>query len=323
MRAAFIERLGGPEEIRYGELPDPVPGPTDVLVDVAAVAVNPVDGYVRSGRFRTPVPFPFVVGRDLVGTVAVAGSGSGFAAGELVWCNSLGHDGRQGSCAEYAVVPAERLYRLPRGTDAVPAVAALHPGATAALALHRHAQVRAGETIFVGGAAGSIGAIAVQLAHEAGLRVVASARSEDHGLVRSLGAEAVFDYRDPDLVDQVRAVAPDGVDIQWDTSGHGLLADAAQVVAVRGRILVTAGRTRQPEVDLWPLYTRDVRVLGFVISLASVPDLAGAATTLNRRFAGPGLAVRVAHELPLAETARGHELVESGTRGRVVIRVDR
>src|SRR5205823_12714998 len=126
MRAAYIDELGPPENIRYGELATPRPGPTDVLVDVAFTTVNPVDTFVRSGAFATPVDFPFVVGRDLVGTVAEAGGGApGFAVGDLVWCNSLGHGGRQGATAECAVVPADRLYHLPDGVRPNDAVTVL------------------------------------------------------------------------------------------------------------------------------------------------------------------------------------------------------
>jgi NADPH:quinone reductase-like Zn-dependent oxidoreductase len=323
MRAAYVLGPGQAGDIKVASISRPVPGPTDVLVEVWAAGINQVDTYVRSGRYPTLMPTPFVVGRDLVGTVKTAGSGSGFHAGDEVWCNSLGYDGRQGACAEYAVVPAERLYPLPPGADPVQTVAALHAAGTAVLALHQRAKVRVAETIFVGGAAGNIGAIAVQLAREGGLRVIASARDEDLERVRDLGADAAFDYRDPDLVDQVRAVAPDGVDVHWDTSGKATLNDASRMVATRGRIVVTAGMQRQDGVELWPLYTRDVRVIGFVISLASVSELATAAATINRRLEGPGLAVNVTHELGLAETAHGHELVEAGTRGRVVIRPDR
>jgi len=115
MRAAYVERLGPPDEIVVGELSVPASGPTDVLVAVELVAANPVDTFVRSERYATPVPLPFVVGRDLVGTVADAGPGALFGVGERVWANSLGHDGRQGSFSEYAVIPAERCYCLPEG----------------------------------------------------------------------------------------------------------------------------------------------------------------------------------------------------------------
>jgi len=134
MHAAFIERLGPPEHIRYGELPAPRPGPTDVLVDVLATTVNPVDTFVRSGVFRTPMDFPFVISRDLVGVVAAAGPGApGFAVGDLVWCNSLGHGGRQGAAADQVVVPVDRLYHLPDGVLPTDAVTVVHPAATAYL----------------------------------------------------------------------------------------------------------------------------------------------------------------------------------------------
>ena len=98
-----------PEAIQVGELLVPVPGPTDVLVAVEVAAVNPAATFSRSGRYLTPMPLPLVVGRDLVGTMTAVCAGSGFAPGERVWCNSLGHGSRQGSCATYAVVPADRL----------------------------------------------------------------------------------------------------------------------------------------------------------------------------------------------------------------------
>ena len=116
MQAACIDRVGGP--IRIAALPVPRPGPTDVLVRVAASGVNHVDLFVRSGAYRTHTPLPFVIGRDAVGSVVEVGAGvAAFAVGDRVWCNSLGHAGRQGALAEYAVVAADRLYRLPDAID--------------------------------------------------------------------------------------------------------------------------------------------------------------------------------------------------------------
>ncbi|GAA3512408.1 hypothetical protein GCM10023075_74690 [Streptosporangium album] len=115
MPAAYVTALGGPESITFGELPVPVPGPGEVLVEVEVLTVNPVDTLVRSGSYPTPTPFPFVVGRDLAGAVRLTGSPeSPFRPGDRVWCNSLGHGGRQGSFAGFAVVPADRLYPRPR-----------------------------------------------------------------------------------------------------------------------------------------------------------------------------------------------------------------
>lgn len=321
MRAAYIPAPGPAEVITCGDLPVPARGPTDVLVATAAVAVNHVDTFVRSGRWPTPLPLPFVVGRDLTGTVAVGDDAGLLRPGERVWCNSLGHGGRQGAAAEYAVVPAARLYRLPDGVDPVRAVAALHPAATAFLGLHRRARVTAGDTVLVGGAAGSIGRCAVQFAAAAGCRVIATARPGDHDLCRRLGAGTVLDYRDPELADRVLAAAPGGVDLHWDTSGRVPLAVALGLVSPGGTILLTAGREPQPELSTWPLYTRDVTVTGFVISRATAADLAAAAVAINRRLRADGFAVEVADVLPLERTAEAHARVEAGQRGRIVIQV--
>ena len=150
MRAAYLTELGAPEVIRVGELPTPEPRAAEVRIAVDAVAVNPVDTFIRSGAVRTGVPMPFVVGRDVAGRVDAVGTGvRRFVPGQRVWCNSLGHAGRQGPTAEYAVAPAYRVYPLPAGVDPVAAVAVVHPAATAWLALVRHARLRPGEHVLV------------------------------------------------------------------------------------------------------------------------------------------------------------------------------
>ena len=321
MTAAYVDEPGPAENIRVGSLPVPDIGPADVLVAVEAVAVDPVDTYVRSGRYRTALPRPFVVGRDLVGTVAAAPEITGFSPGDRVWCNSLGHDGRQGSFAEYAAVPADRLYRLPPEVDPAQAVALAHPAATAFLGWFVHARLRPAETVFVGGGAGNVGTAAIQTATVAGARVLASCRPEDADRCRAAGAEEVFDYRDERLHDRVARAAPYGVDVVWETSGHHDLTLVTRVSAVGARVLVTAAATPTSQVP-WPqLYTRDVRMLGFVISRASVADLAGAASAINRMLGRGLLTARIADVLPLARTADAHRRIEAGeVSGRLVLR---
>lgn len=323
MRAAFIDRLGGPEEIRYGKLPDPVPGPTDVLVAVAGATVNPVDTFVRSGRFRTAASFPLVLGRDLVGTVVSAGPGApGFAPGEVVWTGSLGHGGRQGAAAELAVVPADRLYHLPSGVDPFDAVATVHPAGTAYLALHRHGGLAAGETVLVAGAAGNVGAALVVLAADAGARVVATAAAADAEYCRSLGAAAVLDYRDPDLAARLREECPDGVDLYLDTAGVNDLSTAVDLLAFRGRIVLLAGAATRPELPVGPLYMKDGAVLGFVISRATSAELAAAAGATNRLLAAGLLRPRAVETAPLAQAGAAHRRMEAGElRGRRLVLV--
>ncbi|MYU20812.1 zinc-binding dehydrogenase [Streptomyces sp. SID8352] len=324
MHAAYIEQFGPPEAIRYGELPDPEPGPTDVLVAVDAVAVNNVDTFVRSGAWRTPVPLPFVVGRDLVGTVLSAGPGAHrFRPGDRVWCNSLGHDGRQGAAAERAVVPAERLYPLAPGADPLEVVAVAHGAATAHLGLFPHGRLRAGETVVVIGAAGNVGGAAVVLAARAGARVVAVAAGRDAGYCRTLGAAEAVDRDGGDLAEALRAAAPDGVGLWLDAAGVNDLGLAVDLMARRGRAVLLAGMRTRPELPVGPLYLKDCSVHGFAISHAGTAELAGAAAAINRLTAEKALSVRAVETLPLREAAAAHRRLEDGgVRGKLVLRTD-
>ncbi|MFC8830968.1 NADPH:quinone reductase [Streptomyces sp. NPDC057137] len=325
MRAAYIEQIGSPDEIRFGDLPDPRPGPTDVLVEITATTVNPVDTFVRSGLFRTALPLPLAVGRDLVGTVIETGPGAtAFTPGDRVWSNSLGHAGRQGAAAERAVVPADRLYRLPAGVDAETAVCVLHPGATAYLALFVHAKVRPGETVFVAGAAGNVGSALVVMAIDAGARVVASAAAADADWVRSLGAAEVFDYRDPAPAERLAAVCPDGVDVYVDTFGTNDLPTAVGALAPRGRIVLLAGVGARPVLPVGPFYMKDAAILGFVISHATTAELAAAAGAINHLVADGRLRPRRTERVPLSAMADAHRRMEKGDlRGiRLVVRPD-
>ncbi|WP_093174512.1 NADPH:quinone reductase [Sinosporangium album] len=325
MRAAFIKTLGPPENIRYGELPTPEPGPTDVLVDVTAVAVNSVDTFVRSGFFRTPVVFPFVVGRDLVGTVAATGPGAvGFAVGDAVWSNSLGHGGRQGAAAERVVVAADRLYHLPLGADPVRAVAVAHPAATAYLALFTHGGLRAGETVLVLGGAGNVGSALITMAWEAGARVIAVAADRDADHCRALGASDVIDYREPGLVEHIRNASPRGVDLHLDTSGRNDLAAAVELCAPRGRIVVLSGARSRPVFPVGAFYMKDCSINGFVISHATVAELAEAAAAVNRLLAAGRLGPRQVEAYPLSATAALHRNMEDGELHgrRAVLRPD-
>lgn len=325
MRAAFIEQLGPPANIRYGELAIPKPGPTDVLVDVAVTAVNHVDTFVRSGAWRTPVEFPFVIGRDLAGRVAEVGDDvSDFQAGDPVWCNSLGHDGRQGAAAQRAVVPADRLYHLPHGVNVVDAVAVAHPGATAYLALFTHGRVRAAETVVVAGAGGNVGSALVALATAAGVRVIATASAGDAAYCRTRGAAEVLDYNDPALADHIRELSPGGIDAYFDTAGLNDLELAVDLLARRGRIVLLAGMRTRPVLPVGPLYLKDCSAVGFAISQATTSELAEAAAAMNRLLTSGELRPRTTQTLPLSAAASAHRMVEAGTTGgrKLVLRTD-
>lgn len=319
--AAYITALGTADCIEVGYLPVATPGPTDVLVRTEALVVDNVDTLVRSGAYRTPTPFPFIIGRDMVGTVVAAGPGAaGFAEGDRVWCNSLGHGGRQGSFAQYIAVAAERLYHLPAGVDPIRAVAVLHTAGTASLGLFREARLRPGDTVIVGGGAGGVGSAVVQLAASSGAHVIATAGDDDAEWCRASGARQIFDYRDHDLLAKLAEAAPRGADVYWDTSGHLDLPETAPLLAIGARIIVTAAREPAVSLPARSYYTRDISVRGFAISNASASDLADTARIINARLADDTLQVRIAARMPLTAAAQAHRQLESGdAHGRLIV----
>jgi len=322
MKAAYITRLGGPEVIEYGRLPVPVPGPTDFLVQVEASTVNPVDVFVRTGAYATATPFPFVLGRDLVGTVVAAGTGAtAFRPGQQVWCNSLGHAGRQGAWAQYAVVAAERLYPLPDGVDPIDVALAAHPAASAWLGLFRHALLQAGETVYVGGGGGNVGSAAVALAALVGARVIATAAESDHDLVLSLGADLVVDHHEPDLPELLAQSAPDGFDVFLDTSGHYPLAAAIDLLAPGARLIAMVGLHGSTALPIRDLYTRDASIVGFAISNAAAHDLSAAAKGVALLLQQTQWRPRRAGEARITDAREVHRRMAAGQiRGRLLVR---
>lgn len=320
MTAAYVTAPGGADKITVGQLPVPEPGPTDVLVRVEVVAVNRADTYVSAGIFPTALPLPYIVGSDFAGTVVETDTAAtSFRPGDRVWCNSMGRGGRQGPTAEYAAVPADRLYHLPEGVDPRVVAALAQPAATAYLGWFVHARLRPGEAVFVGGGAGNVGTAAIETARLAGARVIASARPQDFGRCRAAGAEAVFDFADPELADQVAGCSD--IDVFWETSGHHDFDLVERVAATRGRILLTAA-TEDGRVPLSRLYMNDVSILGFVVSRAAAADLADAAGFINQQLENMRLNTRIAGCLPLSQAAAAHQKVAAGgVSGRLLVTV--
>jgi NADPH:quinone reductase len=341
VKAAYIESFGGPGHIRYGDLPDPEPGLAEVLVRAEAAAVNTVDTFVRSGAWRTPVTFPLAVGRDVAGTVAAIGDGvTEHRPGDRVWTNSAGYGGRPGATAELVLVPQDRLYRLPAGADPVPFIAAVHPGATAYGVLIRRARLRPGETVVVTGANGAVGMCLVQVAAATGARAIAVIRGRgapggSHAptarRLYQLGAEQVIVVEDvSEAAAAASGPARDGVDVLVDTTGHMSLSEVPRFVNPRGRVVLIAGKDRRIDLDQWQFYTRELQLLGFIMSAMTAGELAAAAAWINHRYAQSPLDVSVGRVLNFSDAALAHTLMECGERprlpdhtvGRLVLRPD-
>ncbi|HTU26411.1 MAG TPA: NADPH:quinone reductase [Pirellulales bacterium] len=322
MKAAYIERLGSPDEIRYGDFPEPTVGPSDVLVAVSAVAVDLVDTYIRSGKVPMRLPMPFIIGRDLVGRVERVGSNvTRFAVGDRAWSNRLGFAGRQGAFAERAAIDETLLYPLPAGADERAVVAFVHSGLTALVGLER-AGLATGESIFIGGAAGNVGSAVLQLARARGAKTFATAGSpEGIDWCRALGADGVANYQTDDLAHQAAAVAPDGFNVYWDTSGHNDFDQAVGLLAPGGRIVLMAGVGSHSPFPVGPFYVKNCSLHGFAITYASDAQYDRAAAEINRYVASGDLRVRIDRVLPLSAAAEAHRLLESGERlsGKLIL----
>ncbi|AIT61551.1 zinc-binding dehydrogenase [Corynebacterium doosanense] len=316
MKASYVTETGDPDVISYGEIPDPVLAPTDILVRMEASEGVIADSYVRTGLYPTPQVYPQVIGRDLVGVVEEVGEGTtGFTVGDRVWSNSLGYGGRPGAWSERVAVPVERLYHLPENVSAEDAAVVLHGGATACIGLQRYADLKPGERVFVGGGAGGVGSAVVQVAVAMGAVVVATASPDDHEWVRSLGASEVFDYHGFEPSD-----LSEKVDLWWDTSGKMPLAPAFDALAPGERIVVTASDSEEETLPVQSLFFTNHTVYGFALPNEPVAVLAEAARVMNSLLAAGKLEGRVDQRLTIADGRKVHEKLEAGgLKGRILV----
>jgi NADPH2:quinone reductase len=317
MKAAFIRQPGPPEAIEFGDLPTPVPAGSQVLVKVAAVAVNPIDTYIRSGTVKMNLPSPFIVGCDLAGTVERAGPDASLKPGTRVWGSNQGLMGRQGTFAEYAVVDECWLYPTPAGVPDEAAAAGALVGITAHLGLVGRARLAAGETVFVHGGTGGVGSTVVQMAKALGARVISTGGSDEKvRLARELGADLAINYRTENVDERIRAFAPGGVDLWWETLREPDFERIVPHLAPRGRIILMAGREARPVFPVGPFYVKDCALHGFAMFNATPAEQQAAAADINRWLAGGQLRPRIDRVLPLSQTAAAHRLQEENTIGK-------
>src|SRR5947209_18759766 len=199
MRAIVVHQFGGPEVLQLEQLPDPKPGPLDIVVHVRAVGVNPVDTYIRSGTHAVKPPLPYVPGSDGAGEVEAIGADvKDVSVGDRVYIAAFDKTGRTGTYAERVVCSSSQIHRLPARVSFAQGAALGVPYATAYRALFQRAGARPAETVLVHGATGGVGIAAVQIAHAHGMRVIATGGT-DAGLelVRAQGANVVVSHRDP------------------------------------------------------------------------------------------------------------------------------
>jgi NADPH:quinone reductase len=316
MKAAYIEATGGPDTIHYGDVPTPVPKQGEVLVRMGAVAVNPVDLYIRAGTIPMPLTFPFIVGCDLAGTVESVGSGvTRFKSGDRVWGSNQGLLGRQGTFAQFAAVHEDWLYPTPAGVSDVQAAAAALVAIAAHLGLFRYAKLRASEIAFVNGGTGGVGSMVVQMAKAIGAEVVTTVGSpEKAALCRTWGADAVFNYKTQDVDAGVRQYTKNkGVNVWYETQREPDFERTVDLLAPRGRMIIMAGRTAKPFFPVGPFYVKGLSLYGFAMFNATPDEQRASADDINRWLAEGKLRPSIGRTFPLAETAAAHRFLEENT----------
>ncbi len=315
MKAAFVKQPGPADTIIYGDLPDPRPAAGEVLVRVKAVAVNPIDTYVRGGMVKADLPSPFIIGCDLAGVVEQCGPGAArFKPGDRVWASNQGMAGRQGSFAELAAVNEQWLYPTPAGVDDRLAAAGALVGITAHLGLFGRAKLQAGEILFVNGGTGGVGSTVVQMAKAVGARVITTAGSDEKvAACRALGADLALNYNTADIDAEVRKFAPQGVNVWWETLREVNFDRTVALLAIRGRMIVMAGRDARPIFPVGPFYVRDCALHGFAMFNASAAEHRACADDINLWMSEGKLKPRIGREFKLSEAAAAHKLQEENT----------
>ena len=241
MKAAYFEQHGGPEAIRYGDLPDPEAGPGEIVVDIHAASVNGADYKVLSGRYSQVAAFPYVLGRDFSGEVAGLGDGvDGFALGDPVF--GVCEVGQEGTYAEKIAMKAALVARKPDHLSHVNAAALALIGLTAVVSIEDTLALQSGERILVQGGAGGVAGFAIQLAKHIGAHVTATCSARNIGYVRSLGADEAIDYNAQDFTEAIS-----DCDAVFETVGGDVAQRSFAVLRPGGRAAFIASGSDAPE----------------------------------------------------------------------------
>ena len=305
MKAAFIEHHGGPEVLKYGDLPDPVASPGEVVIDVFAASVNGADWKVRAGQYAQ-AKFPLVLGRDFSGVISTVGEGvRDLKVGDAVF--GVCEAGQEGAYAEKIALKAAIIAKKPEGLSHINAAALALTGLTAISAVEDTLKLQPGETILIHGGAGGVAGFAIQLAKHIGARVITTTSAANRDYVRDLGADEIIDYNAQDFTHVVK-----GCDAVFDTVGGEVAQKSFAVLKPGGRAAFIASGAQAPKPNrndvtlLRPPVGRSRRHLDHIAQLFQAGAIRPPEIKLYR----------------LSEAAEAHRLSElRHFRGKLVFRV--
>jgi len=317
MKAIRVREFGGPEVMQLEEVPDPSPGPSQILVRVKAIGVNPVDHYIRTGTYARKPQLPYTPHTDIGGIVETAGgSVTRFKQGDRVYAfAAVGGGAELAVCEEWQVMP------LPDHVTFQQGAAIGVPYGTAWRGLFIRAHAKAGDTVLVHGASGGVGTAAVQIARAHGLRVLGTAGTpEGLTLIREQGAHEAFSHRDADYAAGILAATGGrGVDVVLEMLANVNLDRDLDLIGPRGRIVVIGSRGRV-EIDPRKSMGKDAAILGMTLFNANADELREIHAGIVAGLENGTLKPVIGKELPLGDAASAHQAVmEPGAFGKIVL----
>lgn len=322
MKAIRVREFGAPTVMKLEDVPEPQAGAGQVLIDIKAAGVNPVDTYIRTGQYASLPPLPYTPGSDAAGLVSAVGSDvSEFKPGDRVYISGTAEGRAHGSYAQKAVCTVDQVHHLPSHVTFAEGAGVGVPYVTAWRALFDKGRAAPGETVLVHGASGAVGIAATQIASAAGLRVFGTAGTErGRTLAREQGAHEVFDHTAPGYEKEIVAkTGGRGVDLVIEMLANVNLVKDLDLIAKRGRIAVVGNRGA---IELNPraIMGKDATVVGFTNWNALPSELATAHAAIVAGMERSGYKPQIGKEMPLADAPRAHEdVLKPGAYGKIVL----
>jgi NADPH2:quinone reductase len=316
MKTIRVSHFGDPSVLELQELAAPVPGPGQLLVRLHAAGVNPVEAYIRAGKYPRLPALPYTPGSDGAGVIEQSRL-PGFPPGARVYVTAS----LTGTYAEETLCTPDQVFPLPDSISFEQGAALGVPYGTATWALFNRGRARAGEILLIHGASGGVGLAALQLARAAGLRIFGTAGTpEGLDLIKQNGAESAFNHRDAQYLDQIKAATDGrGLDIILEMLANQNLGADLTLLASRGRVVVVGSRG-PVEIDPRNIMAREADIRGITLFSATPADRAeiygGITSGLENRSLNPV----IGHAFPLSDAARAHEqIMTSAARGKIVL----
>jgi len=320
MKAIVVREFGPPEVMKLEELPNPTPGPGQVVVRAKAIGVNPVEVYIRSGTYARKPNLPYTPGTDVGGIVeAVGGDVKSVKKGDRVYTH--GAAAGYGGYAEVLLCDEAQVHPLPDRVSFAQGAALGVPYGTAWRALFSRAQARPGETLLIHGASGGVGVAGTQLARAHGMRVIGTAGTEKGvALVREQGAHEVLNHSVADYMSKVMAFTGGrGVDVVLEMLANVNLDRDLEVLALRGRVMVVGNRGRV-EIDPRKMMGKDGTILGMTMFNATAEDHRMMHAALVAGLENGTLNPVIGREMPFSQAVQAHAAVmEPGAYGKLVL----